>query len=222
MRNFDLYYKYKKSGNYASERNEIANIIPNNVNSWLDVGCGAGGFGINILNINKDILLDGVEPDKEKSIIAKTFFDTIYECHFENETLKNFNNKKYDIISFLDVLEHVLWPSETINLASKLLNENGKIIASIPNILYFEVMFKEIIIKSDWQYKNSGTLDYTHFRFFTKKSIIRMFENCGYEIQSINGINPCKSKMFKCLNFILFNKLEGWKYLQYVIVAKKK
>ena len=108
----------------------------------------------------------------------------------------------------------------SLNAKNKL-TKNGIIFASIPNILFYPVV-EYILIKQDWKYQESGTLDKTHLRFFTKKSMIRMFENCGYEIVSIDGINPFFGFRYKMFNLLTFGFIKDWKYLQFVVQAKVK
>lgn len=72
------------------------------------------------------------------------------------------------------------------------------------------------------KYTDSGTLDYTHLRFFTKKSIVRLFEKCVYEITKIEGINAAAGKKYKIINALLLNRLKDWKFMQFAIRAKLK
>lgn len=74
----------------------------------------------------------------------------------------------------------------------------------------------------DWKYTDLGTLDYTHLHFFTKKSIIRMFEKCGYEITKIEGINAVAGKKYKMINALFLNRLKDWKFMHFAIQAKLK
>ena len=84
-------------------------------------------------------------------------------------------------------------------------------------------MIHEINFTKDWKYTDSGILDRTHLRFFTKKSIIRMFDDCGYKILEIKGINKIGTYcLTSIINFLMFNTLEDIKYQQYVIVASPK
>lgn len=51
-----------------------------------------------------------------------------------------------------------------------------------------------------------------------------MFEESGYEIIKIEGINVKihdKYRLYKILNFLLFNKLKDWKFMQFIVIAKK-
>jgi hypothetical protein len=63
-------------------------------------------------------------------------------------------------------------------------------------------------------------MDKTHLRFFTKKSIIRLFTQNGFFIEKIEGTKNKTGWLFKIFNFILFNRLESMKYNGFITVAK--
>ena len=81
-------------------------------------------------------------------------------------------------------------------------------------------------LSKDWQYTDDLILDRTHYRFFTKISIKRMFKDCGYTIESIKGMNATKSFLyfpFAILFNILFlgSQLDMF-YMQHATVVKKE
>lgn len=123
-----------------------------------------------------------------------------------------------------DVLEHLLYPWEDLKKIRPKLSENGILVSSIPNVRYSKNIFN-ILFKRDWKYTESGILDSTHFRFFTKKSVKHLFEKSGYAIISIKGIHITKSLLYFpfaiFLNIIfLISQLDMF-YMQYATVAKK-
>ena len=111
------------------------------------------------------------------------------------------------------------YPETCLSKIKANIHPEGKIIASIPNIRHIEVL-RELLFQKDWHYKDSGILDRTHLRFFTKKSIIRMFEDCGYKIDQITGINGVSPFCLTSLiNKVLLNSLDDIKYKQFLVIA---
>lgn len=203
---------------YSQSRPEIASLISADIKSILDVGCGEGDF-LEIIKEKTGAETWGIEVVAQIADKAKQKVDNIVIGKIE-ESLSSIPDAFFDCITFNDVLEHLIEPNEIIKLVKPKLTPNGKIIASIPNIREFYTLYN-LIIKKDWEYKDYGILDSTHIRFFTKKSIVRMFEQAGYKIIKIEGINANKTWKFKLFNFITFYFFNDSKFLQFVCIAKK-
>jgi|26BtaG_2_1085354.scaffolds.fasta_scaffold03391_2 hypothetical protein len=72
----------------------------------------------------------------------------------------------------------------------------GLIIASIPNIRSIKVLFP-LVILGEFEYADSGILDRTHLVFFTKKSVLQLFKDCGMpdvEIRAGGPVNLASAK----------------------------
>jgi hypothetical protein len=80
-----------------------------------------------------------------------------------------------------------------------------------------------LLRRKDWQYTKWGILDRTHLRFFTAKSIQRMFEDCGYQILSVQGIQDWpQSWKFTLLNLLLLNSLSDTRFHRFACVARPR
>lgn len=216
-------YKKKPKEYFGESRPELVPFIPKGINNLLDVGCSSGTFGANLKTKFPHLTIWGIEPHKESAERAQKQLDKVI-CSLFDSDVPELENQKFDCITFNDVLEHITAPASTLKKCHHLLAEKGQIIASIPNVLFFPVMY-DLIKNGDWKYSDSGVLDNTHVKFYTRKSIIRLFEENGYAVLSTDGINLKiheKFRLYKLLNFFLFNRLKDWKYMQFVVVAVKK
>lgn len=206
-----------KSNNYFQySREEMLKFIPEGSKISLEVGCGTGNFSKNLKEIG--IKVWGVEPDHESFLVAVDCLDTVFHGNFE-EVYNELPPSKFDVIIFNDVLEHMVNPWEVLRMSKSLLSQEGVIVASIPNFLYFHD-FSKFLFDKNFEYQQAGIFDKTHLRFFTKKSIIAMFNELDYKLVSIEGIHPTDSRKFKLFNFLTFGYYEEMKYLQYGIKAK--
>lgn len=203
---------------YSYSRNSLIKYISFEPKRILDVGCSEGKFGEK-LKEKFDCIVWGVEPVKSAYAEASKRLDKVFNGTFDN-TL-SLGDNKFDLICFNDVLEHMEDPWSALNMTRSLLEKDGKVLASIPNFFYF-YEFIPLLLSQDWQYKSSGTMDKTHLRFFTKKSIVRLFDESGFKIEIIEGINKIISKKFTLLNYITLGKFSDMKYLQFLVVASKK
>jgi hypothetical protein len=90
----------------------------------------------------------------------------------------------FDCIVFNDVLEHMIDPWSVLATTRSLLSARGVVVASIPNIRHVSVLLP-LLVRGRWSYMEWGVLDRTHLRFFTRRSMISMFEGAGYRVTHI-------------------------------------
>ena len=84
-----------------------------------------------------------------------------------------------------DVIEHLLDPWTAIRNMRELLVSGGAIIASIPNVAHISNLYN--VLSGCWTYQDMGLLDRTHYRFFTKYELVKLFEGAELVIDEIRG-----------------------------------
>jgi len=183
-------YENKPDGYYNNSRKEMLVYLPNNAKTVLDVGCGNGTFS-NIIIEKTNAEVWGIELMEKEAEIAREHLHKVYTGPCE-EHIKSLPDNYFEVIYFNDVLEHLVNPYQVLKDIKSKLTANGIIISSIPNIRYHNT-FMRLLINKDWKYEDFGVMDRTHLRFFTKKSIQRMYEEAGYTIKQHHGINRSKS-----------------------------
>ena len=205
-------------GYFHNQRAEMLKYIPQNATRILEVGCGEGAFSSLLKRSDRELW--GIEMNEDaaqKATEVCTFvlvgdFNTIYDQLPKNH---------FDCVIFNDVLEHIYAPWDTINLVKSLLTQNGVLVSSIPNFRYIDNLITEILFRKDFRYKpEGGILDDTHIRFFTSKSMCRMFVEQGYDVLINEGINPCKSWKEKLFINLTFGFLKDARFKQFATVAK--
>jgi 2-polyprenyl-3-methyl-5-hydroxy-6-metoxy-1,4-benzoquinol methylase len=205
----------------ATVRPEMSRFVPETAKRILDVGCSVGNFG-EFLKSERSIEVWGVEVDEQAAEVAAKKLDNVI-CGGFGDNL-NLPVEHFDCIIFNDVLEHMVDPQVALVYAKQLLRDGGKIVASIPNVRYFDNLWS-LLIHKNWEYVDSGILDKTHLRFFTVNSIPYLFRNSGYNIDLIEGINPLEdhnpyhARKFRLLNKLLLKKIEDTRWLQFAVVA---
>ncbi len=154
------------------------------INSILDVGAGFGLFVKAFQELG--LVADGIEISKYSVQIAKEKFGV----DLFNGDLLDFNpNKKYDLICFYHSFEHLSNPVQTIRRIRGLLNENGILWLSLPNVMSLDRFLK----KEKW---NGWSLPY-HFFHYSPVSIKNLLKKEGFiriKIQSsfLNPLNLIK------------------------------
>lgn len=94
--------------------------------------------------------------------------------------LEEFAGVSFDYMIFADVLEHLYDPGLVIQKAQALLEDEGSIWVSVPNIAHNDVITK--LYSDKFEYTATGLLDDTHIRFFTYESLRPFAEKGGYFI----------------------------------------
>lgn len=203
---------------YDNYREDIMPFIPANANTFLDIGCGTGKLIGKLKHLGKTCY--GVEPSKDAAIIAMHNADRLINKGIE-DSLDEIPDNFFDVILLLDILEHTVDPLIIIKQLKSKVNTNGIIISSIPNIRYYHT-FIDLITKKEFYYTDAGVMDNTHLRFFTYKSILKLYDDAGYTIIQQKGINPTPSRKLKLLNMLSFGNLWDCQFMQFVTIGKPK
>jgi 2-polyprenyl-3-methyl-5-hydroxy-6-metoxy-1,4-benzoquinol methylase len=165
-------------------RSEMLPFIPATTRRLLDVGCGRGGFGVELRRQRPEVWLAGIEANADAAAVAATRYDSVTVGMFPADVADD----SYDCIVFNDVLEHMIDPWEAVRAATGLIEPDGTIVASIPNIRYWPVL-RDLALRGRLDYQDDGVLDRTHLRFFTRRSIASLFEGAGLRIDTLAPIN---------------------------------
>lgn len=204
---------------FIHQRPEILALVKLPIRKALDIGCGAAHFSA-ALKAKSGAEVWGVEPVATAAAEAEQKLDKVlvgvYEAVADELPLAHF-----DAIFFNDVLEHMTDPYTVLGQVGKHLDANGRLYASIPNVLFIESML-EVLKTRDWRYRDAGILDATHFRFFTRKSIIRMFNEAGWEIEAIHPLNAVNSWKWRLANKLTGGYFTDFLPMQFGVIARKK
>jgi 2-polyprenyl-3-methyl-5-hydroxy-6-metoxy-1,4-benzoquinol methylase len=211
----------KDTSYYGHTRPEMLPFIPKNAKRILEIGCGQAHFSSQLVKDGVEVW--GIEPDTKSANADSVKIFKVLNGSLEDK-INDIPDDYFDVIIMNDVLEHLFYPWEDLKRLKSKLAKKGVMVSSIPNVRYSKNIFK-LIFNKDWKYTEAGILDNTHFRFFTKKSIIRMHKDCGLSIQKIKGVNRTKSFLYFPFA-ILFNILTLFSqtdmfFMQYASVARK-
>jgi 2-polyprenyl-3-methyl-5-hydroxy-6-metoxy-1,4-benzoquinol methylase len=202
---------------FSTPRPEMLKFIPENSTKFLDIGCGDGSFAASLMKKENEVW--GVEIDQQRADIARPKINHLITGDFI-QNIDQIPSKYFDCIFYNDVLEHLLDPCYVLKKTKPLLKPDGVVISSIPNFRYVGNL-QEILIQGEFRYKEGGILDKTHLRFFTQKSILRLFNEAGYDVVSIEGIRPTNSWKLKLFSFLTFKKFSDIRFVQFATVAKQ-
>jgi 2-polyprenyl-3-methyl-5-hydroxy-6-metoxy-1,4-benzoquinol methylase len=162
----------------------------------------------------------GVEPNPIAAESARPLLDHVINAFFDANV--ELPDSYFDAIVMNDVLEHMPDPWTSLEIAKKKLAPGGRLVLSLPNFRHIDNLL-HILIDQDFRYEGLGIRDNTHLRFFTRKSALRLLEECGFTVESIEGLREewWSNSILRRLAYRLFaQNLEDTKYIQFAIVAR--
>jgi len=148
----------------------------------LDVGCGSGYIARELCSRGIDVYGVDYSVDAQYREFFKEFLEgDINECDL------SFSLQKVDYILLMDVIEHLDAPEEfLLHLRSRFAKHTPRIIITTANVAFLPVRISLLI--GQFNYGKRGILDMTHRRLLTFHSLTRTLHNCGFRIESTEGI----------------------------------
>jgi SAM-dependent methyltransferase len=188
--------------------------VPGDARHVLDVGCGGGGTGA-ALKRRQQVEVCGIEVDQAAAARAERVLDTVV-CGDVEEVSLAFPPGYFDCIIYGDILEHLRWPGDVLQVHRRVLADDGRVIVTIPNVQYFGVSLR--VLLGRWQYAPMGIMDLTHLRFFTRRGAIAMLSAQGYKVVRLRpDYGP--RRWLRVVDALTLGLVRGLLAYKYVIVA---
>lgn len=206
---------------YKSARQDLLSLVPLEAQRVLDVGCGAGRLGEALKRRGNSEVI-GIELNQEAAHIAATVLDQVICAPLETVVLEELG-PPYDCIVFADILEHLVDPWATLRRFTALLTPEGRIVASLPNVVYWSIIAG--LLRGQWEYQDRGLLDRTHLRFFTRRSITELFTQADLVIERWErNYRLCEAdrRYARLARWLARGPLRDLLTFQYLVVARKR
>ena len=162
---------------------EIPNILdglPRGL-SVLDVGCGSGVHGAELKRIHGHRVF-GVDLSEQSIEKAKSRLEDAWVADVTRpERYPFYGRRFFDVIVFSDILEHLYDPADVLERHIRLLAPGGRILISLPNVAIWNVRLELLVGR--FEYQDTGTLDRTHIRFFTRRTFRRFLDEAGLQVR---------------------------------------
>jgi len=124
-----------------------------------------------------------IENDAEAAKVAAEYCERMVVANVEAVDFRStFPEERFDVVTFGDVLEHLVDPMGVLMRVKDVLEPGGYVVASVPNIAHASIRLS--LLRGRFQYAEMGLLDRTHLRFFTRESLAGLFHDAGYEVRT--------------------------------------
>jgi len=163
---------------------DLIDILPLDARRVIDIGCGTGVIAQEYQKRASPDYYLGVEIVPEDAEVARQYCSECIVGNIEKFSADDWKaNQNYDLWIFGDVLEHLYDPWQVLKNVRSSIAPGGQVLSCIPNSQNWWLQMRMSI--GDWRYEDKGLLDRTHIRFFTRQTIIEMFNNAGFEVTEI-------------------------------------
>jgi SAM-dependent methyltransferase len=179
---------FQKKKSWIDLRNKLIKILGNKPASILDVGCRTGDF---LLHFDDDIHREGVELAEDFAQIARERGLVVYNDFIENIRF----NKKYDIVSCLAILEHLVDPNKFLDTINDLVEKDGLLVILVPT---FECLKEKILFLLNIRWHMYRPPE--HLNFFSRSYLNEFMIRKGFylvrrEFTSGGLMNPFSSNI---------------------------
>ena len=143
-----------------------------NPGNILDIGCGGGVFLHSFSKSFPNWNLHGVEPTSSfAELAARRLGETVIDGSYQSKMF----NTKFDLITMIQVLEHVISPVDFLLDVANDLTPSGLVYLEVPDI-------KDLDFLPD----NHDRFHMQHLSIFSKDSLKRTCLKAGYKIEAID------------------------------------
>lgn len=163
----------------GSTHNLVVSLVPRGARV-LEVGCAAGHMS-EVLRSRLGCSVAAIEVSPAAAEMARRHCNRVVIGDAEIVDFEVlFGADRFDAIVFADVLEHMREPGTVLQRVRPFLADGGAVIASSPNFAHGSVRLA--LLGGEFYYRDTGLLDRTHLRFFTRETVEDLFEASGYVI----------------------------------------
>ena len=191
-------------GYYGHTRHQLIELLDPIPDRVLEVGCGTGNTLARLRQLGAERVC-GIELDPTAAGEAEKKADHVLVGDLEQTELP-YARESFSCLILGDVLEHLRDPWTALTRLASALEHGGQVVASVPNVRFYEVSLG-LLLLGRWDYGREGILDSTHLRFFTRKSVKRLFHESGLKVLSIGSHRGRKRDLFNRATLSLFSDL---------------
>lgn len=170
--------KHHRDRNYRWELKHIKRIKKNG--RLLDIGSNIGRFTKTAEKFGFDV--EGVEASPALAELSKEYFNLFIHTGFFQDL--NFQENSYDVITMIDVFEHIDAPKLLLDKAYNVLKKDGVLVIKVPNGNY-----SLLKLKLARMFNKESSYDifdsFEHLGHYTKSSMANVLSMSNFKISKM-------------------------------------
>ncbi len=168
---------------YSNANPDLLAKIPVTAKRVLEIGCGTGGFARAYRDINPSAEYWGVElfpeaAQEARGVLNQVVLGSIEDAAVLAELDARRGDRRFDVLIFGDVLEHLLDPWRVLETLRERMEPGAVVAVCIPNVGHWSLVREQLLGR--WNYADAGLLDRTHLRFFSRDTAVDMLSRAGW------------------------------------------
>jgi 2-polyprenyl-3-methyl-5-hydroxy-6-metoxy-1,4-benzoquinol methylase len=175
---FAITEKYVYRETPEASHQKILGLVEGDRQSVLDLGCGAG-YLAEALAVRENRVV-GVDARRAEGVEGR--LAVFLQADLDTDPVP-WSGEPFDIVIAADVLEHLREPGKLLEQCQSLIDEDGSLIVSVPNVAHWSVRLG--LLFGRFAYTARGILDHSHLRFYTLSSIRAELADAGFRVDRV-------------------------------------
>ena len=161
---------------------ELMAMIPPQTRRIVDVGCMQGSLA-KVYRANRpDTEVIGIDIDANYAAVAAEHCTEAIAADIELMPDDEFEKlSPSDCWVFGDCLEHLRDPWRMLERVRATIDAQGCTLVCLPNAQHWSVQWR--LASGNFRYEDSGLMDRTHIRWFTRTTMLELFSSTGWRIE---------------------------------------
>jgi SAM-dependent methyltransferase len=160
---------------------DLLRFIPANAQRIIEIGCSSGALAREFKKIVPACDYLGVEIDPAYAALARRYCDSTLVLDIEQADDDFWQSQAArDCWVFGDVLEHLKDPWAALRKIRAVIPAHGVVVVCVPNVQHWSIQARLAI--GSFDYQAEGLMDKTHLRWFTRTTLIKMFDEAGFKV----------------------------------------
>jgi 2-polyprenyl-3-methyl-5-hydroxy-6-metoxy-1,4-benzoquinol methylase len=166
---------------HDSHNPDLLRLIPTKSKKIIEIGCSSGALAREFKKQSPTVHWVGMDIDPDYVELAKRYCDQTLVGNIELKDEQFYREyADCDCWIFGDTLEHLKDPWAVLGHIRKVIPAHGVVTACIPNAQHWSLIVRLAV--GDFRYEDDGLLDKTHLRWFTRQTMIELFDSQGFTI----------------------------------------
>ena len=156
--------------------------MPTSARRVIEVGCSSGALAREYKKLNPGVHYLGIEIFSDFRALAIRHCDSVEIVDIEDVPDAEFAARfEADCWVFGDTLEHLRDPWRILRNVRRNLTADGCVVLCIPNAQHWSVQAR--LCTGSFRHEDSGLLDRTHLRWFTRITLLELVSACGFRVE---------------------------------------